>query len=364
MANAQRSNRSVAGVVLGIMAMMAVIGLFFAWITVEKRRQRDLRVSKLEPERVVATAPAKLAGLGYLPGDTNVIAGVHIAELMENTESREILLQARGRSADLGIGQIERWTGLKLEDLHHVVLGFNVDVGDRILPRWTLVVYTRKAYDASRLRQTLKVSERVKRNRRTLYRFNLNQSPFSGMVWLAAERVFVVSMLEEDFEGVPLTPLPGIERFGASLAGFFNGPLHEGTQAWAIGHVTGWQGMLFLWSVMGLKDEERDLLSKIHSFGTWLQMGTEVTWDLTASASDPAAIKEFEHYLAGKGAEPGKQLKLFDRRQEVEPLIQELSRTLTRDQKENTLSFQAKAKAATILRAIQGPNHRPTVRSN
>src|SRR2546427_244738 len=61
------TNWALARVVLAVMGLTAGIALIFAWSTTDSRRQRDR--SGPTYGQVPVVAPAKLAGLGYLPSD-------------------------------------------------------------------------------------------------------------------------------------------------------------------------------------------------------------------------------------------------------------------------------------------------------
>src|SRR5437899_3021283 len=90
---ARWSNRRLATFVLGGMATMAALGLAFALTTTQLRRSHD-RVGSADPQRAIpirTVAPAELEGLGYLPPDTDIILGVHVAELLQEPAGRELL---------------------------------------------------------------------------------------------------------------------------------------------------------------------------------------------------------------------------------------------------------------------------------
>src|SRR5262249_1137420 len=87
------SNRSVAGIVLTVMASMAVIGFAFAWYTKAWRRERDHLSTNAEPSpaQVTSAAPVQLPGLSYLPTDTDIVFGLHVAELLAEKQGQDLL---------------------------------------------------------------------------------------------------------------------------------------------------------------------------------------------------------------------------------------------------------------------------------
>jgi hypothetical protein len=334
------SNPFLAGLILLFMGAMATTALWFAWYTMEWRRSRDRlnNVAVPQAERIVATAPANLAALGYLPADTNVIAGIHVAELLENDATRVLLVNSGAPNWDMG--QIERWTGIKMEDIDHAVLGLKL-TNDRLLPRGTLVIETRRPYDTALLLKAMKAARKPKRHNRTLYRFTLDQPSISGVLWLPSDRALVMSMLDEDFDPVPATPTPGVQRFSPSLVRLFDKELSAGTQAWLIGDVAEWDTTLSLLSVLGLKKEESAILAKVRTFGTWLRLHDEVDWKSMIACADSVAASELDAYLADKNRQAGSLLKLLAAWPELQALIRDMSGTLTRERDGNWLVMQA-----------------------
>src|SRR5437867_59288 len=75
-----RPNRAVAAWVLGVMGLMAGLGLVWALWTNSDRAKRHPK----RPEGVVVTTepPAELPALGYMPRDVNLVAGVRPADLL------------------------------------------------------------------------------------------------------------------------------------------------------------------------------------------------------------------------------------------------------------------------------------------
>src|SRR5262249_31748008 len=86
----RRDNRATALTALGDMFLMAAAGLVLAPATVSFRRPNEY--PKTNPDDDLACikiiAPASLAGLGYLPPDTGVVVGVHVAEALQDPAGR------------------------------------------------------------------------------------------------------------------------------------------------------------------------------------------------------------------------------------------------------------------------------------
>jgi hypothetical protein len=148
----QRSNGATALFVLANMALIALLILPYALLTRDFRRANDVprgarSVPPVPPEWLEPPpggfAPAELPALRYLPGDGNLIVGVHVADLQRDPAGKEFLEGPSWGPVEAALAQVERWTGLKKEGIDHVVLGVGTD---RLLPRVTVVVRTRAAY--------------------------------------------------------------------------------------------------------------------------------------------------------------------------------------------------------------------------
>jgi hypothetical protein len=344
------TNRSLAVTVLAVMMMMATVGLIFAWVTVQDRRKRDHPEQAAAPEltRVISVAPAKLTTLGFLPADVNVVVGLHLAELRSNPAARHLLAS---------VNNLEQWTGLKLSEIDHAVLGLSVE--ERLVPRIVLVVQSRQTLNAENIRAILRAGRRTERGQRTLYRFHAGQSGIEAVLWFADDRTLVLALVPEDVDNVPLSPIPGVERFSSDVQRLLADQLHEGTQAWIVGHAANWTRVLSPQPLPGmtnltlvrLSKREREVLSGLRTFAAWLEVDGEVIWHLTVEGKDPTAARKLEEYLAQLGFESGKEFKTLEKWAGTELLARELSETLKRHQRENCLTFQAKSSLEAIRRA-------------
>jgi hypothetical protein len=300
------SNRSVAGVVLTVMACMAGIGLIFAWYTTEWRRHRDTLSPSADvpPPRAVVVAPAKLAGLGFLPADTDIVVGLQVAELLEQKQDRD-LVSTLLSAANLHSSDLEQWIGLKMEHVNHVLVG--VKTRDRLLPRVTLIVQTCRLYDSEKLRAKLKVSRSTERAGRTIYRFSPNETSLEPAVWLAGDRILVLGLLPEELDDVPLASSPITDRLDPRLVGLVEA-LKEGTQAWLVGLARDWDrflqpgfgpGTLQL-PIPGLTKEAREPLAKIRDISAWIQVDKEVDLQVVVGFSDQESAQRLRELLWDK----------------------------------------------------------------
>src|SRR5437764_9185 len=121
--DARRSNRTVAGVVLGLMVLMAAGGLTLALWTQSVRRAHDKGIVKRPSRRpalpplsgrepaVEVVAPAHLPALGYLPPETSLLAGLHVQELLASPAGKELADAPLG-PAGVRLASVRKWTGL------------------------------------------------------------------------------------------------------------------------------------------------------------------------------------------------------------------------------------------------------------
>ena len=354
------SKRSIGLLVLGVMVVMAAGGLTLALLTKNFRRANDYPTPPDEgASRVRAVAPADLSGLGYLPPGTDVVAGLHVAEAMQDPAGREFL--KRFRPADLWRGRadnqpplddagLEQWTGLSLDDIDHVVLGLGIR--DRLIPRLVLVVQTRWRYDAEKVRAALKAG-RSPEPGRTPYRFQLQKPPLEAVLWFAAERTLIVGLSPEDLQEVPDTPRQGVDHLAAPLQTMLRERMGSGGPAWVVGHADNWDRTGAKVLLAGLGQEGRQALENVRTFGAWLQFGEGLALNESFRCRDTRSAEELERYLVPP-EEERKPIKLLGGRPEAEAVARELARTLKAVRQDEWLTAQAKASAATVRQALEG----------
>jgi hypothetical protein len=187
-------NWLIAGGVLGLMAVMADVGLMYALQTKPERRDRDPK-----------------GPLGYVPGDCNVVAAVHVTKALEEPAGRQFLERWELGPTGLGPANMVKWAGVPLEEVNQVVLGAKYHEG--LLPeRVVLVVQTRAPYDVNAVRAALGANRQSERGRKTLYRFKFDLVPRlkwerEAELWCPAETILVVSLSPSDMDAVPLNPV-------------------------------------------------------------------------------------------------------------------------------------------------------------
>ena len=264
------------------MAAMALISLVVGLRTVSFRRSRDQ-----EP-------------LGYLPDDTNVMAGVHVAKALETGAGRDVLTQLRLGASDVGLVHLERWIGLGLEDLADVVLGMKVD--DRLPPRVTLVVRTRKPYNEAKVRAALKDGQALERRQKQLVRFHADKTPLTATIWLAAPSTLVLGLDPADLDAVPLTPHAGIGHLEEPLQRFLEDPRGAKAHAWVAGHSEHWDRTALGTLLGALAGQNLELLKGLRAAEAWVRFDQAVTVDVECRCADDAAAGALAAFLRRAGA--------------------------------------------------------------
>ncbi len=218
----ERSNRAIGLTVAGVMVGLAALTLGYALSTTDFRRSNDNR-NREETQAVTAVPPGELAGLGYLPTNVQVIAGVAVAQALESDSGRAIL-----KSLSLA--------GFAPDEIDHIVLGISLDA---FPPRTTMVVRTRRRLDLAKVRAALKAERGEQHGGRTVYRgrwpLKLPTSGDDGSMTFPDERTLVVAGSLESLASTPATPGGAPERFAPPVRDLI-AQLPQDVPAWLVGH--------------------------------------------------------------------------------------------------------------------------------
>jgi hypothetical protein len=312
-----RSNLTLAAFVLANMALVAAAGLTLALRTQAERRAHDAglprgrRPSRGRPEPPVqgvpappeAVAPDRLAALGYLAPDTSVVLGVHLAELLADDTGRRLLNDPiKVGATEFRLGAVEKWTGLRPEEVDHVVLGVKAD--DPFPPRLNVVVRTRQPYDAAKVREALK-ARRAGGGKKELYRFD-GPGGVPLVLWCADERTLVLGLLANHLEPVPAEPRDDLGALVPELRPVLRERMRPAGPVWAAGHARDWANTAAAPLLERLGKDDRARVRSVQTFGVWLQPGREVTVNAVFRCSDAAAARGLEEYVRsrwGKGTD-------------------------------------------------------------
>jgi hypothetical protein len=341
--------------VLGVMGLMAAVGLAFALLTVQVRRSHDFKPKPTNPvvaPVAEAVPPIRLAALGYLPPDTNFVAGFHVAEAMQTPTGRAFLDRSRLGDSSLSLASIERTTGLKRHNIDHAVLG--IRLADGQTPRALLVVRTLTPFDKEQVRAALKANRSVKVGAKEAYYFDLEKPPLLGLLWFADARTLAVGLTKEDLHAVPSPLAVNGEQLPPPLAELIRSRMTLGSQAWVAGHIENW-GLLRLLTGQVLSDEANKAAVGVRTFGFWVRLGTTVEAHAAIRCVDAEAATRLEKALA-QGLKRGSDyLRVFGSSPEGEKVADELARECKISQTDGWVTLQTTASAEAVRKAVGGP---------
>src|SRR5439155_17176286 len=90
--------------------------------------------------------------LGFLPARCNVLADLHVAELLKQSTTYRLFDESRPTPVDLLVSKLHQWTGLKPSDIEHVAFGSELSTK---LPQLVLLVQTRQPYAPGKITAAL-----------------------------------------------------------------------------------------------------------------------------------------------------------------------------------------------------------------
>ena len=313
------SNRQIALGVVCLMGVMAAAGLGLAlWTQAERRgndaglkrsrlshkRRQQLEVDVAPPARV---APLELKGLNYLPADSDVIAGIHVAEALREAGGREGL--EKGFPLP-GIGgylkRLETLTGLRLEDIDHIVAGARVN-SSQGLPRLIVVVRTKSAFDPQAVRAVLKAREHPAARGRAVYLFQRELLPLyaQGLATFPNEQTLVLGWGINKLSEMPTRRRHDTDTLPAEITTLLRGRGRPQGPAWIAGHSDDWPRALALPLLLARADQQqRGVLARLRTFSAWLETEADrPSLRAVIRCADAAGAEVVEKYLRDRLAD-------------------------------------------------------------
>ncbi|MCI0377203.1 MAG: hypothetical protein L0215_06345 [Gemmataceae bacterium] len=230
------ANRRTLLVLLGIMTLLAAVGLTYALLTVDYRREKDYRPKKYTHEPVAVAPTGELAGLGYLPAGSNLVVAVNVQALRANPKTRA-LLEPPPPLLDVLLDKVEKHARLKIEEIDHVVLG--AELCDK-LPQIVVVARTRTPYNRKALADALKPAKATSHLDRPLFAFTTR--PGEGYLWCADDRTLVWlwrldAVTKEDLAALPLPPRQGEAAAPVPVQAVIGERVDKHSLVWAAGNL-------------------------------------------------------------------------------------------------------------------------------
>ncbi|MCI0739542.1 MAG: hypothetical protein L0Y72_10895 [Gemmataceae bacterium] len=231
-----KENRRTLLALLGIMTLLAAVGLTFALLTVDERRKHDYPVKKSKQEQMVLAPTGELAGLGYLPAGSNLVIAVNVESVRANPKTRA-LLEPSPPLLDFLLEKVDKHSKLKIEEIDHVVLG--AELRDK-LPQIVVVARTRAPYNREALADELKPAKAVSHLDRPLFAFTTR--PGEGYLWCADERTLIWlwrldAVKKEDLAELPQPPRQGEGAAPPSVKAVVADRVNKHSLVWAAGNL-------------------------------------------------------------------------------------------------------------------------------
>ena len=299
-------NRKTMLIILGIMATMAIAGLSYALWTVKERRTRDPWMP------IAQRRPLELSGIGYLPKGCQFVAGLHVAEMMDDIKTgRKLLAEPRPALLDWVLRQIQRTTGMSLEEIDHVLLAV---MPDGQLSQLVMVVQTRKPYALGKIAQAGKPAHPSLHQDRPLYEANLNPAG-TALLWCVADRTFIgVIRLDtpqlKDLTGLSAQPRPIDEALSAPIHKAIKERLAKPQLLWAVGELDQ-LGAARDWLPFAL-GAKADLgtLKDLKTVVLGVEPGTDLTFTGSFQMTDTKSAARFQTILESAKIDGAKSQKV------------------------------------------------------
>jgi hypothetical protein len=305
-----RSNGATSLFILANMVALALLTLGGALATQSYRRHIDAGLPPRPkrsplPEDIVpagpaAVAPARLAALDYLPPKVDLLAGVHVAELMDDPVGKKLITEPlKFGNTEVRLADFPGKIGLELPDLDHFVVGMRVDEPLSVV----FVVRTKQAYNAHKVREALSArSLPGQTGGRTLYEAKFPAGNLPALLWCADDRTLLIGLARESLEkaNVPSEDRP--DSLVPEVREVLRTRVRPYAQLWVVGHAGDWTKTAASLLLARLPPEWQERLVAVRTFGIWAAVdGKSVTVNAAARCEDDKAAEKLEKWLSERG---------------------------------------------------------------
>jgi hypothetical protein len=326
----RRSNGMLAALAVGVMLLMAGIGLAFMLRTQAQRRAQDTVRPARRPFKqlgvpessnlpvVESVAPDRLEALGYLPSDVNFLVAARVPELAATSIGSQILgepLKIGG--AEHRLSDFPEWVGFSLEDIDHVVLGARIQ--NDLLPPFYLVIRTVHSYDAEQVRQRLKGTRVASAAKKKLFTFRPLKRDLPMHVWFADDRTVVIALLAQQLEDLAAQPVPELQQFSPELRFVLRERREPVAPMWIAGHSRDWSKTSAAKLTTKIKNEDWLKLSSLQTFGVWIIPDKSVAVKGVFACKNEAGAKGLDAYFQSL---PGPEANFKSARDDVWLIVQ------------------------------------------
>jgi hypothetical protein len=246
-----------------------------------------------------------------------------------------------------GAPNLEKWAGLRLDDIDHAALGLKLD--DELLTRFVLVVRARRPVEQQSVRDALKTEGKREVGSRQVYPFVLKTGlslppTVSASAWFADEYTLVIA---KEFDRIPLAPKAGLDHLRPALRQVIKERMGPSAQVWAAAHAESWDGLNFFLRT-GLEnylEKDAPTFKKVRTAAVWLTADDGVTLRAAFDCADEDGAKVLAAYFTPK---EGKGLKALAARPDSGPMARELVDSLKATRHATWVDLQAKASAEAV----------------
>lgn len=344
----RRSNRSVATVLGLIILGMGGVALAYALWTVAFRRGNDPR----ESTRVEVVAPAELRGLGYVPSGINILVGIHVGELMQSSEGRELVYRLRLPGGNASLEGIEQWLGMPLSEVDHVIFGFQTEA--IAFPPTLIFLQTRKPIDTAKMVEYFKGTGAQPMGNKKYHLIRLPGLGLECALWFTSDNYRAILYAPMGSLGdVPDQPHPGTDHLAPHVRQFLR-EQKKGTQLWLHGRVEDWEKTLLPLVVNnlnlpGVPKKELQLVLKLRQLDLALQLGDGLRVSTRVEGKDAEAAKDLAGFVQGIWIGG----RAFGGSPEMQSLSQELEKNRKVEQQDAVLTLETTASAEAVRTAFQ-----------
>jgi hypothetical protein len=287
-------NRKTAFIIVGIMALMALLGGAYAlWTTKERQDRHPWMPQKLEP--IAFRRPLELPGLAYLPKDCRIVAAVQVAEILQDEKAgKPLLAEPRPKLLDWPIKQITRTSGLTLEDIDHVVIGAND------LTQAVMIVKARAKISQAKIVEARPVKT-FKHEGRPAYEFTV-QPPATMLVWSIDDETLAYVIRLDDAKAEHLRVLsaqPKAIREAVPGRDVFVERLPTQNFAWAAGQLDQVFGLPLMLALMTGGKAELGFVKDLKTFTVGITPEAGLTLVGNFHLTDAKAAASFKTQLEG-----------------------------------------------------------------
>lgn len=304
----RRSNGLIAGLVIGLMLLMAGGGLAFMLMTQAQRRAQDTSRPPRRPGKqrgvpepsglpvVVSIPPDKLEALGYLPSDVNFLVAARIPELLANPVGAQLLRESfKIGGAEHRLSELPEAIGFARDDIDHLVLGVRVEKD--ILPPYYLVIRTAQPYDAEQLRQRLQGKRVASASKKKMFAFRPPRLNLTMNIWCADEHTVVWALFGDQLEALPNRPVADLQQFSQELRTVLKERREAVTPLWLAGHSSDWSKTFAATFLTQMKKKDWDKLSPMRTFGVWFVPETSLAIRGVFACKDEAGAHGLDEYV-------------------------------------------------------------------